>query len=83
MTFWTGFEKRAKESIPGGLSSGKTVADIARKHGVTEAYIEKQIQAGMKVEMEHTTSRAVAREITMDHLWERADYYIELKKAKL
>ena len=67
------------EKIPGGLAEGKTVADIATHHGVDVADVETQLTMGVKVEMEHTTDKAVAREIAMDHLWEDPKYYDKLE----
>ena len=68
-----GFEKRAKELIPGGLASGKPTSDFPKK----------QIVQGEDVEKEHTSNPAVAKEIAKDHLVEHRDYYTRLKKAKL
>lgn len=59
-----------------------TVAQIADKHGVAMGTIEHQLQKGIKVEREHTSSDAVAREIALDHLAERPDYYDQLKKIE-
>lgn len=56
---------------------------IARKHGVTLDHIEKELAAGIKVEKEHTKSPEVAREIALDHLWEKPRYYSKLKAAGL
>ena len=33
---------------------------------------------GIKVEMEHTSNRAIAKEIAKDHLIEFSDYYTSL-----
>ena len=40
------------------------------------------LAAGIKIEMEHTSSRAVARAIAMDHLDEDPEYYVKLKKVE-
>jgi hypothetical protein len=37
---------------------------------------------GIEIESEHTTDKKVAREIALDHLWEFANYYTELKKME-
>jgi hypothetical protein len=71
------------EKIPGGLSSGKSVKDIASKHGVPVGDIEAQLEKGRKVEMEHTDDPAVATEIAKDHLTEDPAYYDKLEKAKV
>lgn len=39
----------------------------------------QDIAEGTDVEMEHTTDRAVARQIAMDHLREDPDYYRKLR----
>lgn len=58
------------------------VEAIAKKHGVSPDAIRKQLELGIKVEMEHTTSRRAAREIARDHLWEIKDYYTRLRKME-
>lgn len=55
---------------------------IAKKHGVPLEKIERQLEMGIKVEMEHTGDRAVSREIALDHLLEMPDYYDRLKKME-
>lgn len=71
-----------EEKIVGGLSSNKTVKDIADKHGVEASFIEQQLQAGIKVEMEHTKYGETAKEIAMDHLVEDPIYYQRLKSME-
>jgi DNA polymerase III epsilon subunit-like protein len=70
---------KLKDLIPGGVSDGKSAHDIANKHNVPLEQIQKQIQMGIKVEMEHTNDRAKAEEIARDHLMELPDYYDKLK----
>jgi len=41
-----------------------------------------RLNAGTKVEQEHTKSKATAKEIAMDHLAESPDYYKELGKME-
>lgn len=41
-----------------------------------------QLKAGIKVEMEHTSDRAKAKEIVKDHLTESKDYYEHLDKME-
>jgi len=43
----------------------------------------KELEMGLAVEMEHTTDKAIALEITKDHLTEDPHYYSKLKKADL
>ena len=59
-----------------------TLADLMDKHKVTKHYLIKQLRQGIKVEMEHTSDKKVAREIALDHLNEDPDYYIDLAKAE-
>jgi hypothetical protein len=56
-----------------------TAVQIAAKHEVPLKDIEEALEKGIKVEMEHTTRRAVASIIARDHLAESADYYVHLK----
>jgi hypothetical protein len=42
----------------------------------------KAIRRGQKVEMEHTKNPATARQIAIDHLRERPDYYARLSEAE-
>lgn len=42
------------------------------------AFDPKQLAVGIDVEMEHTDSRAIAREIAADHLSEDPRYYYKL-----
>lgn len=60
-----------------------SVKKIADKHNVDVEYVKKQLKHGIKIELEHTNKKSVAREIALDHLNERPDYYVKLKKAKL
>lgn len=42
----------------------------------------KELEMGIKVEMEHTKNKAVAKRIALDHLAEIKDYYTRLKKME-
>lgn len=55
---------------------------IAAKHGVDYHYILTQLAAGIRVELEHTNYADVAKEIALDYLAERPDYYKRLKVAE-
>jgi hypothetical protein len=68
--------------IPGGVAKNKTLDDIATKHGVKKDELKKQLEKGIKVETEHTTDKAVAKEIAMDHLFEDPKYYDKLSKIE-
>jgi len=78
-----------EDSIEGGLSDKLSFNDLVNKHitkGNSRLYIEnlikKQLNKGIKVEMEHTKDRKVAKEIAMDHLFEDPRYYDKLKKIE-
>ena len=66
------------EKVKGGLSSGKSLSDIANKHKVSLDDIKSELRKGVKVEMEHTTDTEIAKEIAMDHLFENPKYYTKL-----
>ncbi len=78
------------EELKGGLSDNKSLVQIAKKHDAKGYYhiqdmvksLKKQLEMGMKVEMEHTDSEEKAKEIAMDHLWEDPSYYTKLKKVE-
>lgn len=59
-----------------------TPTEIAQRHGVDIGYVRDQLRQGIKVEMEHTKKPLVAREIALDHLSERPDYYERLSKVE-
>lgn len=62
--------KRAfEDKLPGGLADEKTLMDFE----------PRALEQGIKVEMEHTDDRDMAREIAMDHLTEDPDYYDKLE----
>lgn len=65
--------ERQKEYIKGGLGG----------HLPDEAFDKRSLQAGVKVEMEHTNNPSVAKEIARDHLTEDSRYYQKLKKCHL
>jgi len=78
------------EELKGGLADNKTLIQIAKKHDAKNYYhiddmvksLKKQLEMGMKVEMEHTDDKEKAKEIAMDHLWEDPSYYTKLKKIE-
>ncbi len=78
------------EELKGGLADDKTLIQLAKKHDAKGYYhiqdmvksLKKQLEMGMKVEMEHTDSKEKAHEIAMDHLWEDPSYYSKLKKME-
>jgi hypothetical protein len=66
-----------EEELKGGESDGMTEEDLAEKHNVDVKDIKKEINIGIRVEMEHTDSKKVAKEIAIDHISEYADYYTD------
>ncbi len=87
-----GRKKRMNENekLVGGNADNKSLIQIAKKHDAKNYYhidnmvksLKKELEMGMKVEMEHTDSKEKAREIAMDHLWEDPSYYTKLKKIE-
>jgi hypothetical protein len=59
-----------------------TVDQLAKKHSVPVEKIKSQLTKGMKVELEHTSDKKIAKEIALDHLKEFPDYYDRLAKAE-
>ena len=58
--------------ISGGLADKKSVSD----------FDPKALKKGIKVEMEHSNSKALAKEIASDHLTEDSKYYDKLQKME-
>lgn len=61
-----------KEFVKGGLGDNRP----------DSMFDKKQLEIGIKVEMEHTKDRRIAKEIAKDHLVEFKDYYKELNKME-
>lgn len=60
------------------LGTGK-----AKKEKLKEKDVDpKELAMGIKVEMEHTNNKAIAKRISLDHLAELPDYYTRLKKME-
>ena len=57
-----------------------TIPELAEKHGVSVQEILDQLRKGLRVEAEHTTNFETAKEIALDHLNEKLDYYEMLSK---
>lgn len=72
----------SKDTVKGGLADKMSVQDLADRHNVSVEKIKSQLAKGIKVEMEHTGDKSVAREIAMDHLAEFPDYYDRLEKVE-
>jgi hypothetical protein len=83
------YEMNESEKLKGGLGDKKTLEDIAKKHDSKGYYhndnmvqsLKKELNMGVKIEMEHTNDKSKAKEIAMDHLWENPSYYSKLKKS--
>ena len=60
----------------------KKIRGLLKSARPDSAYNKRQLNAGIKVEMEHTRSKAVAKRITKHHLDEFPNYYIELENGK-
>ena len=74
-----------KDFIPGGLSAGYNVKEIAAKHGVPVEDIEDQLERGTKTELKEHTKKGkehIAREIALDHLMESPTYYDFLSRME-
>ena len=74
--------KNEGDVVPGGLAKGLSLNDIAEKHGVSVDMMVGEFKKGIQIEMEHTTDREVAKEITLDHLFEDPKYYDKLAKVE-
>ena len=73
----------SEEKDPKGpVKSYKSPEELAKKHGVSIEEIKKQLEIGIKVEFEHTTSKSSARITALQHLDEKPDYYTKLKKMQ-
>ena len=71
--------KVESDHIDGGKADKLSPSDIAKKHGVDLKDIQKEIELGVEIEMEHTNDPILAKEITLDHLTEFPDYYSNKK----
>lgn len=61
-----------KEVLRGGIGDNTSESSIS----------PSELKAGIKVEMEHTSDKRVAKEIAKDHLTEIPTYYTHLKKME-
>jgi hypothetical protein len=71
-----------EEAEPATQKPHLTVDQIAKKHNVDVAEIEKQLKMGQKIEHEHTKDMDVATDIALNHLGEFPDYYTRLAKLE-
>ena len=71
-----------RDYLKGGKADKQTPKTIADKHGVSIDQINRELIKGAKVELEHTDSKEMAREVALDHLTEFPDYYTRLDKME-
>ena len=64
------------------FKSHKSPEELSRKHKVSLDYIQSQLKAGTKVELEHTKNKKLAKIIASQHIDERPEYYQLLKKVE-
>jgi len=55
---------------------------FAESDYVESNFDPEQIAMGIKVELEHTTNKQIAKKIALDHLSEIPDYYTRLAKME-
>ena len=70
------------DKIKGGKADKLTAEDIADKFNVPVEQIKKELERGTQIELEHTDTKALAKEIALDHLFEFPDYYTRLVKME-
>jgi hypothetical protein len=63
----------------GKVAKGMSVQQIAQHHNATVDEIQKQLDKGIQVEMEHTDNQDIARAIALDHVYESPIYYDKLE----
>jgi hypothetical protein len=71
-----------------GKSGGMTPEEVYQKASSDKKWyyledFEKELKAGISVEMEHTEDPEIAKRIALDHLSEDPEYYEKLAKAGL
>lgn len=69
-------------SLPALDKPTPSLNDLVKKHGVDYQYLLGQLHQGIKIELEHTSDPKTAKEIALDHLSERPDYYDKLKQVE-
>lgn len=78
-----GIETDEFEAMFYGILGSVLGAGKAKEKKFTEKDADaKELKMGMEVEMEHTTNKAIAKRIALDHLAEIPDYYTRLKKME-
>ena len=74
--------EKTEEVLTGGKADKLTIQDIANKHNVSLEYAQEQLKTGIQIEAEHTDDVEKQAEISLDHLSEFIDYYVELQKME-
>lgn len=69
--------------IKGGVGDNMSLDNIAKKFNITISNLENELNMGIKIEMEHTNDKTLAKDIAMDHLTEIPDYYTRLSKMEV
>ena len=64
-----------EEDLVGGEGDDMSVKDIADYHNEDSEKIKREIEIGTKIEMEHSNSKKVAKELATDHVKKISDYY--------
>jgi hypothetical protein len=73
----------AEEKDPKGPTQPyKSPEEIAKLHGVSLKLIQRQVEIGTKVELEHTSDESKARITALQHLEEVPNYYSKLKNVE-
>lgn len=70
------------DNLKGGLTDNWSIEDVAKKHNTTVSEIEKELESGINIEIEHTKDKKLAKEISLDHLYEIPDYYTRLENLE-
>jgi hypothetical protein len=78
------FEQWVKESefFKGGIANGMSPEDLAKHHKISVGEINKALEKGKNVELEHTDDPDKAYEIAKDHIYEDPKYYDKLAKIE-
>lgn len=63
---------KEREKLQGGAGDNRPDSDFDKK----------QLETGIKHELEHTKDRQIAKEIAKDHLSEDPNYYEKIKKIE-
>lgn len=64
-----------EEDLVGGDGDDMSVKDIVKYHNEDPKKIKREIEIGTKIEMEHTNSKKIAKELAIDHIKEIPNYY--------